>query len=163
MSLNDSINLLVNPNRAFKVYMFHKDKRITKHIVYPKGSKFKLRGNGYIINPDRVFFEKKTPCSIYSFATAEPVNPLIIDQTSELSAQDFYNAIEATVVQEIIRSTGKVDNTILLAVVLMGGMCILAVFYSIMHIEGLIAAQNAIIAGLKAGSTIGPTIVGPGG
>lgn len=162
MSLNDSINLMMNPHRSFKAYMFHKDRRVTRHIVFPKGGKFKLHGNGYIINPNRIFFEKKTPCSVYSVSIAEPINPLDIDEKSQLSSQDFYNAIEATVVQDIIRSTGKVDNTLLMAVILMGGICILAVFYSIVHIEGLIQAQNAIIATLKAGSSVGPNIIGPG-
>lgn len=142
MSMEESIKVALNPNRAFKVYMCHKDRRITSHIILPKDGKFSLRGNGYVINPERIFFEKKMPCAIYSFSVAEPINPLDINEQSRLSSQDFYNAIESTVVQDIIRSTGKIDNTLLMAIVGMGVVSVIAVMMVAYYLQGTIAAQS---------------------
>lgn len=149
MSFEEKIKVAMNPNRAFKVYMCHKDRRITSHIVLPTDGKFSLKGNGYIINPERIFFEKKMPCAIYSISIAEPINPLDINEKSHLSSQDFYNAIESTVVQDIIRSTGKIDNNLLMAVVGTGVLVMVAVIFVAFYLQGIIATQSQQIAFLQ--------------
>lgn len=143
--MQEKITIALNPSKAFKVYMFHKDKRVTQHVVIPKDSKFSLKGNGYVINENRVFFENKVPCSVYSSTVAEPINPLSINEKSTLSSQDFYNAIEATVVQDIIRSTGKKDTNMTLFVLMMGCVTVLAVVFGIYYITDILSTQSAQI------------------
>lgn len=144
MGFSEKLKIMLNQSKAFKVYMFHKDKRVSQHIVIPKDGKFKLKGNGYIINPQRIFFEKRTPCSVYASAIAEPINPLMINELSNLSSQDFYNAIEATVVQDIIRSTNKSDNTMMLVMGL-SLITFVAVLGIAFYLGGLIEQQNTVI------------------
>jgi len=130
-----------NKSKAFKVYLYHKDRRVTDHIVVVKDGKFRIKDNGYIVNPERIFFEKSMPCAIYSASIAEPINPLDINEKSKLSSMDFYNAIEATVVQDIIRSSGgKIDTTLLIAIVLMGAVILCGLALGIYYLSDLINA-----------------------
>lgn len=167
MKLSQQINIAMHPNDAFKVYLYHKDRRITQHIVYPKEGKFKIKGNGYIVNSDRVFFEKKTPTSIYSAQIAEPINPLDINEKSNLSSQDFYNAIEATVVQDIIRAGAKQDNSQMMMMMMMVGIVVVVVAGGIYYLSGILAAQssqiNTLTAALEALKTTIASIPASGG
>lgn len=142
------VKAALNPAKAFKVYLYHKDRRVTQHIVLPKDGQFSIKGNGYIVNPERVFFEKKIPCSMYSAAVAEPINPLDMNEKSKLSSQDFYNAIEARVVQDIIRAGTRNENMLLMMAVLAAIGAIGAVVYAIYYLGGMIDAQNLQIAEL---------------
>ena len=157
MNFSDKMRLAFNKSKCFKVYLYHKDRRVTSHIVIPKNSQFKLLDNGYIVNPERVFFEKNTPCSIYSASIAEPINPLSIDERSKLSSRDFYNAIEATVVQDIIRSSGgKLDTTTLMAIILVGVVIVVALVFGIYYLSDIIKAidPSAIPSGNGGGLPI---------
>lgn len=139
MKFSDKMRGFFYSSKAFKVFLYRKDRRLTDHIVIVKDGKFKIEGNGYIVNPERVFFEKKMPCSVYSECIAEPINPLDIDERSKLSSRDFYNAIEATVVQDIIRSSGgKLDATMLMAIILVGAVVIVALVFGIYYLSDLI-------------------------
>lgn len=148
MSISQQLYVAMHQKDAFKVYLYHKDRRITQHIVVPREGKFKIKGNGYVINSERVFFEKKVPTSIYSASIAEPINPLDINEKSALSSQDFYNAIEATVVQDIIRASTKQDNTMLMMMILLGGCTVMAMAVGVYYISNLIASQSSQISSL---------------
>lgn len=144
-----NLKAALNPSKAFKVYLYHKDRRVTQHIVLPKDGQFSIKGNGYLINPERIFFEKKVPCAMYSAAIAEPINPLDMNEKSKLSSQDFYNAIEARVVQDIIRAGKGDDNMMLIMSVIASIAAICAVVYAIYYLGGLIEGQSAQIELLK--------------
>ena len=150
-----NLKATLNPSKAFKVYLYHKDRRVTQHIVLPKDGQFSIKGNGYLVNPERIFFEKKVPCAVYSAAIAEPINPLDMNEKSKLSSQDFYNAIEARVVQDIIRAGNKNDNMMVMIGVIASLAAICAVVYAIYYLGGLIEAQSTALEALKQLITTG--------
>jgi len=150
MGMDENLKRMMYPSSVFKAYVFHKDRRVSQHIVLPKDGKFTIKGNGYIINPQRIFMDKNMPSAAYSASIAEPINPLDMNEKSQLSSQDFYNAIESTVVQDIIRSTGKQDNTMMMAVMMVGVLSLVGMIFLAYYLGGLIEAQNAAMAAMKA-------------
>lgn len=164
MGMEENLKKMMYPSSVFKAYLFHKDRRVSQHIVLPRDGKFTIKGNGYIINPQRIFMDKNVPCAAYASAIAEPINPLDMNEQSTLSAQDFYNAIDSSVVQDIIRSTGKQDNSMMMAVMMVGVLSLVGMIFLAYYLGGLIETQGAAISALKSAlETIKSTTVIPGG
>lgn len=136
MKLKDKLKLKFNKNKCLLVYYYTADKKMVETVVKPKDGKFIIEGEGYIVNSDNIYMKGSIPFSVYYQGTAEPIDIIKDGKSSELSSKDFYNAIEANVVKEIIRSSESDDKHILYYALAGGIISVLAVGIGVYMIMG---------------------------
>lgn len=148
MTFKERMRLIFQKSKCVKVFLYHKDMRVTEHVVIPEDGKIAINGKGYVIDSTRVFAHKGIPSLAYAEETAEPINPLDISKSSKLSSKDFYNAIENTVIQDVIKQSQETDDTAKYAIV--GGLIsLLAVGAGAYFISEMIGELFVEIENLK--------------
>lgn len=126
MTFRERMLLLFNKNKVIKVVLFHKDKRVTSHIVKPEDAMFKIGDRQFTIEPEKVFYDKGLPTIIYNSEDPTAGDPMKWESQSAISSREFYDAMEEKVSRDIIRYASEGDDKLQNTLLMGAGIVIVA-------------------------------------
>jgi hypothetical protein len=98
-------------NKAVKVIVFSKDKRVKTYYVKPDNNTVEVESKTYTLNDQDWFISEGFPTYIFNDRDAEPQNPLNPKVRSLMTADDFNVAISSKVARDIFdASSSKMDT-----------------------------------------------------
>jgi hypothetical protein len=117
-------NLLANTiykNKAIKVRLYFKDRRVETYFVIPKKNVFTIGSRSFTYNPEDLLLEKGFPTYTYNADDPTPVpiflNPLDWNGSS-VNTIDFHLAIEEKVAHNILNNLTKEAQPLNISVVM---------------------------------------------
>ena len=115
MTFKEKWWLLTKKKDCMRILIFRDDKRVDEKIVLVKGNKFEIGEEMYSVESEKVRFHGGIPFLVFLNNNPEALNPSDI-QKSNISAEEYYGAINQNIMIQILRYASDGDKKILNAI-----------------------------------------------